>query len=244
MKDLEKSRISEISQLHSEIAGYIKVTLEKAIRIGELLAEQKAGMDHGTWLPWMEGSLPFSRRQAQRYMKLYQYREELGKNDTMSYLVDAYKCIESWEARKRRNDPERIRREQEWEKRKQEVFAEARRKAQKEREEWARDGRSKDPDIDDLLGRADEEINRLANLRRTTADFTLFDPEADGHQSEIFGLVSGYFHKIKDPNRRLQAVHNLIKKLKATAIECQQEISGGNGKADFDWETASMEGVL
>ncbi len=54
MKDLEKSRISEISQLHSEIAGYIKVTLEKAIRIGELLAEQKAGMDHGTWLPWME----------------------------------------------------------------------------------------------------------------------------------------------------------------------------------------------
>ncbi len=82
MNELEKSRVVEISKLHSEIAVYIKVTLEKAIRIGELLAEQKAGMDHGTWLPWMEESLPFRRRQAQPKIKLCEYPEERGKKET------------------------------------------------------------------------------------------------------------------------------------------------------------------
>ncbi len=109
-------------------------------------------------------------------------------------------------------------------------------------------GRNSDPDLEDLFDRVKEEIGKGTEARehllRMTGDFTLFDPEADQHQDKILELVDGYFRKIKDPNRRLQAVHNLIKKLKATALECQQEISGGNGKADFDWERASMESVL
>ena len=92
---LEQSRISEIAQLHSEIVGYIKITLENAIRIGELLTEQKAELKHGEWIPWIEGSLPFDKRTAQRYMKCYLEKEEL-KNDNVSHLSAAYIRCRAW----------------------------------------------------------------------------------------------------------------------------------------------------
>ena len=43
----ETSKVQEITQLHNEIGGYLKMSLEKAIRIGQLLTEQKDSMEHG-----------------------------------------------------------------------------------------------------------------------------------------------------------------------------------------------------
>ena len=93
VRQLERTRISEITQLHGEIAGYIKVTLEKAIRIGELLAEQKAELGHGEWLPWVEENLPFTDRTARNYMRAYESRDRL-KTEIVSDLTGAYRLLE------------------------------------------------------------------------------------------------------------------------------------------------------
>ena len=91
---IEKSRITEINTLHSEIGGYLKMTLDKAIRIGELLQEQKEGLKHGEWLPWVEGNLSFTDRTVRNYLRVYENRERL-KMETVSDLTDAYRLLEA-----------------------------------------------------------------------------------------------------------------------------------------------------
>jgi hypothetical protein len=89
---IERSRITEIASLHNEIASCLRMSVEKAIRIGELLIEQKSGLQHGEFLSWVKANLPFTDRTAQRYMELYQHRDLL-KSDTVSYLSSAYKLL-------------------------------------------------------------------------------------------------------------------------------------------------------
>jgi N6-adenosine-specific RNA methylase IME4 len=89
MSDLQINRVTRINQLHAEIGGYLKVTLEKAIEIGSLLSEQKAELFHGDWIPWVEANLNFDVRTAQRYIKVSRKAPEL-KYDSVSYLTEAY----------------------------------------------------------------------------------------------------------------------------------------------------------
>lgn len=102
MNEIEKSRIQEISNLHQEIIGHLKMSLEKAIRIGELLTEQKASMKHGEFTPWIKANLPFTDRTTQNYMRVYRERDRL-KTETVSDLTQAYQllqfqgCGEWWE---------------------------------------------------------------------------------------------------------------------------------------------------
>ncbi len=80
MKDaraVELSRVKEIRQLHAEIGEALRTTLPKAIRVGELLAAQKAELKHGEWIPWLEKNCPFSERTAQDYMRFHARRADL-----------------------------------------------------------------------------------------------------------------------------------------------------------------------
>lgn len=81
----EVSRVQEITALHNEIGSYLKMSLEKAIRIGELLVEQKDNMGHGGFTSWVESNLPFTDRTARNYMRLFRQRDEL-KTETVSDL--------------------------------------------------------------------------------------------------------------------------------------------------------------
>jgi len=44
--------------------------VRKAIQCGEKLAEKKAALDHGEWLPWVEKHLTFNMNTAGTYMRL------------------------------------------------------------------------------------------------------------------------------------------------------------------------------
>jgi len=94
MNEIINNRIQEINKLHNEIGGALKITLDKAIRIGELLTEQKESLKHGEFTPWVNENLPFTDRTARRYMTLYRNRDRL-KMDNVSDLVDAYKITEA-----------------------------------------------------------------------------------------------------------------------------------------------------
>ena len=93
MAEIERNRINEIVNLHSEIEGLLKLSLDKAIRIGELLYEQKANLKHGEYIPWIKTNLPFTERTGQNYMRLYDNREKL-KNESVSHLTDGYKLLQ------------------------------------------------------------------------------------------------------------------------------------------------------
>lgn len=70
----------------------ISMTLEKAVRIGELLAQQKGALKHGEWLPWLETNIQFTDRTARNYMRVYKKRDQI-KTETISDLTDAYKFL-------------------------------------------------------------------------------------------------------------------------------------------------------
>ena len=90
--EIEKNRAVEIVSLHGEIEGLLKLSLDKAIRIGELLSEQKANLLHGEFIPWVKANLPFTERTAQNYMKIYNQRALL-KNENVSHLTGAYALL-------------------------------------------------------------------------------------------------------------------------------------------------------
>jgi len=87
-----RNRAGEIARLHDEIGGHLRTSLAKAIRIGELLAQQKADLPHGAFTAWITENLPFTDRTARNYMTLYEHREGL-KTETVSVLQEAYRLL-------------------------------------------------------------------------------------------------------------------------------------------------------
>lgn len=105
VSELTTSRIDEITKLHSDIVGYMRLSLDAAIRIGELLSERKAELAHGEFTPWVEANLPFSPRTARRYMKAYENRERIEKTDSVSVLTEAYRLLEAPRAQEAPPEP-------------------------------------------------------------------------------------------------------------------------------------------
>jgi hypothetical protein len=83
---------AEINRLHSEILAAARTTIQKAIRIGELLVEAKQNAGHGNWLPWIKADLEFSERTATNYMRVYENRDRL-KSANVADLTGAYVLI-------------------------------------------------------------------------------------------------------------------------------------------------------
>lgn len=87
--DIEKK---EVLQLHAEIWESFRMSVEKAIRIGELLTSIKQRIGHGQWGSWVEENLSFSQRSAERYMALTAIRIKIDSVSDLS-LFDAYKLL-------------------------------------------------------------------------------------------------------------------------------------------------------
>lgn len=87
------NRAAEIKRLHAEIGEAIRTSIDKALRIGQLLTAQKAETKHGDWLPWLKANVPFSFRSAQRFMDLWDNREYVGKSANVTHLRDAYELL-------------------------------------------------------------------------------------------------------------------------------------------------------
>ena len=85
-------RLSEIVELHELAMDDAKRSIERAIRVGELLSEQKSELNHGEWIPWVEENLPFDRRQASNYMRVFSNQHELNGNST-SHLAEAVQML-------------------------------------------------------------------------------------------------------------------------------------------------------
>jgi N6-adenosine-specific RNA methylase IME4 len=94
-----RSSAQEINRLHSEICSAARTTIEKAIRIGELLTEQKGTLNHGEWLPWLKANIEFSVATAGNYMGIFQRRDD-PKFLNVRNMSDAYKLLYGTQSRK------------------------------------------------------------------------------------------------------------------------------------------------
>jgi len=64
------SLTQDIRREHEAAQRAFASAVEHAVRCGELLAEAKAQIRHGEWLPWLAENFPASVRTAQGYMRL------------------------------------------------------------------------------------------------------------------------------------------------------------------------------
>jgi Protein of unknown function (DUF3102) len=94
LKHGDATLADEINGLHNQLFAIRKTVLEKAIRIGDLLSVNKKAVPHGAWLRWTREKLVFGDRQAQKYISIYEGRDELralANANSNSYLsVDGY----------------------------------------------------------------------------------------------------------------------------------------------------------
>ena len=66
-----------------------RTALEKAIRIGGLLTEQRARCKHSEWLPWLKANVQFAQATAYNYQRLYKDRAKFTNVVTLNeaYLL-------------------------------------------------------------------------------------------------------------------------------------------------------------
>src|SRR2546423_1652139 len=83
--------VKQITRLHGEILAAAKMSLEKAIKIGELLCRVRASRK-GKWLLWLNENVLFSDRTARNYISCFNRRDEL-KLENVSNLSDAYALL-------------------------------------------------------------------------------------------------------------------------------------------------------
>jgi N6-adenosine-specific RNA methylase IME4 len=84
---------AEINELHAALWAIGTTSIEKAIRVGELLAEAKAQLQHGKWLPWLEANVEFNRQTAANYLRIYTRRLEFENVQGIVHLTDAYALL-------------------------------------------------------------------------------------------------------------------------------------------------------
>lgn len=71
-EDLDADGGRDIETITGEILEAKRVGGEAILTIGRCLAEAKAVLPHGEWLPWLTERVEFSERTAQRFMRLAQ----------------------------------------------------------------------------------------------------------------------------------------------------------------------------
>jgi hypothetical protein len=103
---MSMDRAKEIVRLHGQIGDALRLTVENAIRIGQLLTEQKKELGHGKFGVWLKRHVPaFSRATVTNYMRLYDDREKI-KLLKISKLKDAYALIYNRPQPRRKPKPE------------------------------------------------------------------------------------------------------------------------------------------
>ena len=91
---LEITKITEeINSLQNDIINNTRNILANIIEIGKRLTEVKNFLPHGAFQSWVETELEITPRTAQRYMKVYEHREQIESVD-IEKLSDAYKLLE------------------------------------------------------------------------------------------------------------------------------------------------------
>ncbi len=235
-------RTQEIKKELSELNQSLKMSVQKAIKIGELLTQQKEFIGHGNFLSWLEDNLDISHMQVTRYMKLSAYSD---KCNNMLSLQEAYNQIETIERQEKQSSEEKkrsmiaefrktgkkpdgwdrsfdyiIQKDKENEARQEELKIQR----EQERQENIRK-REHEKLSDDLFSKSlDNAVNDLftkTNERKEWQDKIRISDS--GKEDSFLNAIVDYIDTLSDDNRRIEACYNIIKICKNIAIELQRK---------------------
>jgi hypothetical protein len=246
-----KDRTQEIKQELSELNNTLKMSVHKAIRIGELLTEQKEIVGHGLFIQWIESNLDISRYTAINYMKLYEYKDKCGN---VQHLQEAYKQIETIEAQSKQTKEERDRamiaeyrktgkkpigwtRELDY-RIKKDAEAESKQKERIEKEKQERERRAKEHKEQQVSFQHNQSSNILTDAFQTVAGAFIEKTNKrnewkekirlseSGKESAFMDAIIDYLETLPDDNRRIEACYNIVKICKNIAVKLQNSNLG------------------
>lgn len=237
-------KTQEIKKELSELNQSLKMTLERAIRVGKLLCEQKEFIGHGLFVSWVESNLDISWDTTNRYIKCFEHHDKISN---LPNLQDAYKQIENIEQQARQSKEQRDR----------EMISEYRktgikpagwdrsidyrikkddeaRKAQSdriERERIARENRAKDRKesqtesthhtvFSEALKTATETIIGKMEKREEWKEKIRL---SDNGKEPFMDAIIDYLEGLESDSRRIEACNNIIKICRNIAVELQRK---------------------
>jgi hypothetical protein len=237
---LLRDRTQEIKRELAELRNTLKMSVTKAIRIGQLLTEQKEFVGHGLFLSWLDANFEMSERTARNYMSLFAYRDETAE---IADLQTAYKQIETIEAQQKLSEEERNRamvaefrktgvkphgwtRDLDYRiKKDEEGFIKQKERidqAKQEREQRSQEYKTKQVERENLsetLRLASDVFIKHANQRNAWKEKIRL---SDGGKEDAFmDAIIDYLETLPDDNRRVEACNNIIKICRNISIELQ-----------------------
>ena len=87
MNAIITNNTKELNDLHQQIEGKLRSTVQDAIRAGEILTGVKDKLAHGEFIPWIGKNCMFGDRTAQSYMRVYLHK---SKTESVSDLPEAF----------------------------------------------------------------------------------------------------------------------------------------------------------
>ena len=229
----------ELNDLHQQIEGKLRSTVQDAIRAGELLTQAKDDLPHGAFLPWIGKNCIFGDKTAERYMKVFEHK---GKIVTVSNLPEAYRQVKQIESVKKQTENQKaFKRVQEyaksgikpegWRKNtddklyQEEQDRDERIRRFKERvEEDKQTKESKEKDYKQDSEHFNEALSKLTTRVEERETFKEnIRISSEGKDSPFVDALIDYLQGLDDDNRRLEACYNIIKVAKSIAKELDRK---------------------
>lgn len=244
---LTTDRTAEIQKELAELNNTLKMSVQKAIRIGELLTEQKEIVGHGLFIAWVKDNLDISFDTASRYIKLFESGDKIRN---LPNLQAAYKQIETLEAQAKQSRDERERamiaeyrktgkkpigwtRELDY-RIKKDAEAESKQieRIEKERQEREQRGAQYKEQRESLKQQSSS--NNLADAFQTVAGAFIEKTNqrnewkekirlsAGGKEDAFMDAIIDYMETLENDNRRIEACNNIIKICRNISVELQR----------------------
>lgn len=239
--NLTKDRAREqIINLHTGIMSAARRSVQDAIKIGEIIAEQKKLLQHGEFLPWVE-TLPFDTNTGERYRKIYMYSSKIP---TVGNLSEAYRKIETIEQQEKQTAEQRKRsmiaeyrrtgiKPDGWDRSldyiikkdedEQKLYEERKRKhlenVAKQKEAQGQQKQAEDL-FSDVLSKAANEM--IGNMKKRSEWKDKIKVSNNGKEDSFVDAIMDYLDTLEDDNRRIEACYNIIKVCKNIAVDLQK----------------------
>lgn len=242
-----KDRTQEIKKELSDLNDCLKMSVSKAVRIGELLTEQKEFVGHGNFLSWLESNFDMGERTARKYMLLYCHRDKTALNADLQKAYDQIETIEKQEKQKqeqednkkifqykktgvkpegweRRHDNQykKMLDDSEYEKRRDTAFEQKKTKASERNNNYDESIKRNDDLIDQLTRMKSESQKSVVDILEHTEKLKLCVKSEDNIQTAIFLILDEYLDKIKNKSLKIETAQNTIKYLRDKIVKIQK----------------------
>lgn len=233
---IDKHIIDKVNHEHSEVIHSSKQAIQHAIEAGKLLTEIKSMVEHGEFLTIVNSDrFDFGQATAYNYMKVSTYAAKL---QSIGNLQEAYKLIETEEAKKKRakeesqnakfayrkqygEKPDTWERADDyaWEKYKQSEAERDDRIAQAKQDMETSERLAKDSDNDyqqatDYL----KDYIQTENLKQAK----LSELNIVNQNGSIIDIIEHYLSSLDTDSQKIEECHNIIKYCKNVSVKLQE----------------------